>query len=113
MPPRALGDAVITFVAAMPYALASGERDLYRSTASDFRIKMDQAMRDYEYAGFLTGEAGKALETCLMAALKVGDFLVAHGPGQRQDHPRQGHAERRDTAGRILLALEDRGRAAA
>jgi hypothetical protein len=67
----ALGDAVITFVAAMPYALASGERELYRGTASDFRIKMDQAMRDYEHAGFLTGEAGKALETCLMASLKV------------------------------------------
>ncbi len=67
----ALGDAVVTFVAAMPYALAAGERDLYRSTAGDFKIKMDQAMRDYEYAGFLTGEAGKALESCLMAALKV------------------------------------------
>jgi len=67
----ALGDAVVTFVAAMPYALASGERELYRGTASEFRIKMDQAMRDYEYAGFSTGEAGKALETCLMAALKI------------------------------------------
>ena len=67
----ALGDAVLTFVAAMPYALASGERELYRSTASDFKIKMDKAMRDYEYAGFLTGEAGKALEDCLMEALNV------------------------------------------
>lgn len=67
----ALTEAVIAFVAAMPYALASGERDLYRGTASEFRIKMDQAMRDYEHAGFLTGEAGRALEECLVRSLKV------------------------------------------
>ncbi len=68
---QAIGDAVITFVAAMPYALASGERDLYRSTASDFKLKMNKAMRDYKYAAFMTGEAGKALESCLMASMKI------------------------------------------
>ncbi len=68
---KAIGDAVITFVAAMPYALASGERDLYRSTASDFKLKMNKAMRDYKYAAFSTGEAGKALENCLMASMKI------------------------------------------
>ncbi len=67
----ALTEAVVAFVAAMPYALASGERELYRGTASEFRIKMDQAMRDYEHAGFLTGEAGRALEECLVKSLKV------------------------------------------
>lgn len=77
---NALGNAVITFVAAMPYALASGERDLYRSTASDFKIKMDKAMRDYEYAAFLTGEAGKALESCLKADLKIEISLSPLNP---------------------------------
>lgn len=67
----ALTEAVVAFVAAMPYALASGERELYRGTASEFRIKMDQAMRDYEHAGFLSGEAGRALEECLVKSLKV------------------------------------------
>lgn len=67
----ALTEAVVAFVAAMPYALASGERELYRDTASEFRIKMDQAMRDYEHAGFHSGEAGSALEECLLKSLKV------------------------------------------
>ncbi len=68
---KALGDAVITFVAAMPYALASGERDLYRDTARQFRIKLNSAMDDFEFACFQTGKAGKILEEGFLRALKI------------------------------------------
>ncbi|WP_321276695.1 hypothetical protein [Thiomicrorhabdus indica] len=77
---NAMANAVITFVAAMPYALASDERDFYRNTATDFKIKMKKAMRDYEYAAFLTGEAGKTLENCLKSDLKIEISLSPLNP---------------------------------
>lgn len=77
---KALSDAAMTFVFAMPYALAAGERDFYRRTASDYAIRLETAKREYEFAGFLTGDAGKPLELCLLQSLKVEVTLKPYNP---------------------------------
>ena len=66
-----LVNAVVTFTASMPYALASGERELYRSTASDYKVRLQTAMREFERASWMTGEAGKVLETCLVESIRM------------------------------------------
>lgn len=77
---KAIADAAMTFVFAMPYALAAGERDLYRNTASDYEIRLQQAMKEYEFAGFRTGEVGKPLELCLFQSLEVEVTLKPYNP---------------------------------
>ena len=77
---KQLADAVISFMAAMPYALASNERDLYKSTASNVGIRLQKAMSEFEMAGYLTGKAGAALEGCLLKSLKIDVALKPYTP---------------------------------
>ncbi|MDF1527870.1 MAG: PKD domain-containing protein, partial [Sedimenticola sp.] len=77
---KRLADAVITFMAAMPYALAADERDLYKSTASSVGIRLQKAMSEFELAGYLTGTAGAALESCLLKSLKIDITLKPYTP---------------------------------
>ncbi len=77
---KRLADAVITFMAAMPYALASNERDLYKSTANSVGIHLQKAMSEFEMAGYLTGKAGAALESCLLKSLKIDITLKPYTP---------------------------------
>lgn len=76
----AFTDALMTFVAAVPYALASGEAELYRTTAGDYEARLPAAKKEYEMAGWATGAGGKALESCLLAGLKIGLTLSDGAP---------------------------------
>ena len=81
----AFTNAFMTFVAAIPYGLASKEADMYRSSASDFEVRMKAAMKEYDMAGWRTGEGGKALETCLLVGLKIQITLSDTQPEEGKD----------------------------
>ena len=76
----AFTDALMTFVAAVPYALASGEAELYRTTARDYEARLPASKKEYEMTGWATGTGGKALESCLLAGLKIGLTLSDDAP---------------------------------
>ena len=61
----------MAFVATIPYSLASGDAELYRTTAGDYEVRLQGERRQYEMAGWATGEAGKALSDCLLGALQL------------------------------------------
>jgi hypothetical protein len=71
METKAMQDAFMTFVFALPYTLATNEAALYNSTAGDYEIRLIGAKNDYELSNGRFGKGGKALETCLLARLKV------------------------------------------
>ena len=76
----AFQDALMTFVAAIPYALASSEADLYRETAKDYEIRLISAQEEFDRATWMAGSGGKALESCLLAALKIELILSDETP---------------------------------
>ena len=81
----AFRDAFMTFVAAIPYGLASKDAELYRSTSRDYEVRLPGAQKDYEMATWTTGEAGKSLLGCLLASLKIELVLSEKEPEEGQD----------------------------
>ncbi len=68
---RAMQDAFMTFVFALPYHLASGEAGLYQSTAHDYELRQVAARKDFDLAKGRGGKAGRELETCLIGDIKI------------------------------------------
>jgi tetratricopeptide (TPR) repeat protein len=78
-------DAFMTYVAAVPYSLATSEAELYRKTASDYEVRLPGDQKEYEMATWTTGTGGKTLQGCLLAALKVEITLSESQPEEGQE----------------------------
>jgi tetratricopeptide (TPR) repeat protein len=78
-------DSFMTYVAAIPYSLASGEAELYRSTARDYEVRLPGDRKEYEMATWKTGTGGETLQGCLLAGLKVELTLSPREPEEGQD----------------------------
>jgi hypothetical protein len=81
----AFSEAFMTYVASIPYGLASKESDLYRSTARDYEVRLPGDQKEYEMATWTTGTGGKTLQGCLLAALKVEITLSESQPEEGQE----------------------------
>jgi hypothetical protein len=78
-------DSFMTYVASIPYSLASGESDLYQRTASDYEIRLPGDRKEYEMATWMTGTGGKALQGCLLSGLDVELTLSTAEPEEGKD----------------------------
>ena len=78
-------DAFLTFVIAIPYGLASGEAELYRSTAQDYAVRLIGARKDVEIAKGRGGRAGRELEACLTGALRIDVQLSNAQPARDEE----------------------------
>ena len=107
----AFQEAFMTYVASIPYGLASKDAELYRSTSRDYEVRLPGAQKEYEMATWTTGTGGKALQGCLLACPEGGNHAFRIEPEEGTGHQGQCEAHGRNPPEGELLALEDLGRA--
>ena len=80
MEQKAMTDAFMSFVVAVPYALASTEVGVYQSAARDYELRQYSAGLDYQLAKGRSGKVGRDLADCLQAQLQIDLQLSSPQP---------------------------------